>query len=121
MSLIDLKKSNTNQGKKKAFTVDEFIEDADNYAKGTPQIVSAKDDNSLAVKKAINLSKKQKVSTKRFKHATFTFNQQTFAQLNALSANSGLAKSHILRILIAQLTEQDKEQQVKTLLGSQTD
>ncbi|SET20620.1 hypothetical protein [Thalassotalea agarivorans] len=40
MSLTDLKKSKTDKGKKKSFTVDEFISDSENYAKGTPEIVN---------------------------------------------------------------------------------
>ena len=40
MSLIDLKKGNKSKGKKKKFTVDEFISDADNYAKGKPKVVN---------------------------------------------------------------------------------
>ena len=40
MSLTDLKKGKASKAKKKRFTVDEFISDAENYAKGTPNIVS---------------------------------------------------------------------------------
>ena len=38
MSLIDLKKSKDGPKKKKKFTVDEFIADAEDYAKGQPKI-----------------------------------------------------------------------------------
>ena len=40
MSLSDLKKGNQKKVKKKDFTVDEFIADATNYAKGKPKVVS---------------------------------------------------------------------------------
>ena len=40
MSLRDLKKSKDGPKKKKQFTVDEFIADAENYAQGQPKIVS---------------------------------------------------------------------------------
>ena len=40
MSLTDLKKGKGDKAKKKKFTIDEFISDAENYAKGTPKIVS---------------------------------------------------------------------------------
>lgn len=121
MSLTDLKKSNKNSHKKKSFTVDEFIDDAENYAKGTPEIVTSGKENQIAVKAAIaSSSKKTKKSSskKLFRHATFTFNEKTFEQLNKLADDSKLAKSHILRILIAELAEQDKEAQLTKLLAS---
>lgn len=125
MSLTDLKKSNKNSHKKKSFTVDEFIDDAENYAKGTPEIVTSGKENQVAVKAAIaSSSKKTKKVTKKssskklFRHATFTFNEKTFEQLNKLADDSKLAKSHILRILIAELAEQDKEAQLTKLLAS---
>ncbi|MGJ8692064.1 MAG: hypothetical protein ACSHW0_06245 [Thalassotalea sp.] len=123
MSLSDLKKSNKDNGKKKKFTVDEFIADADNYAKGKPEIVSSITNNTQAVKDAIALVKapKSKAKAKRFRHATFTFNDKTFEQLNQLAKTSKLAKSHILRILISHLAEQDQEAQLQALLGSQVD
>ena len=40
MSLTDLKKSSDGKGNKKKFTVDEFISDSENYAKGAPELVS---------------------------------------------------------------------------------
>ena len=56
MSLTDLKKS-ASRGKKdnrkvsndKSFTVDDFIEDADNYAKGVPQIVSSEVQSQVSI------------------------------------------------------------------------
>lgn len=126
MSLSDLKKSNTNSGKRKSFTVDEFIDDAENYAKGLPEIVTTGKENKLAVKKAVALSKKakavqKKANKKLFKHATFTFNEKTFKELNDLAKTTKLAKSHILRILIAQLAEQDKASQLNILQDSKVD
>lgn len=115
MSLTDLKKSNSGNGKKKKFTIDEFINDAENYAKGAPKIVSAK---ASAPK---NKKQKKVASKKLFKHATFTFNDKTFEELNELAASSKLAKSHILRILIAQLYGLDKEAQLAILLKSEVE
>lgn len=119
MSLTDLKKSNKDNGKKKNFTVDEFIADAENYAQGKPKIVSSSQDTSQAVQEAVSAAKKEKSKKKRFRHATFTFNDKTFEQLNKLSKNSKLAKSHILRILIDQLSEEDKKGQLAILQGSE--
>lgn len=121
MSLSDLKKSKKNNGNKKDFTVDEFINDAENYANGKPQIVGNKQQNSVAVAEAVTLAKKQKAKKKLFRHATFTFNEQTFIELNELAKSTKLAKSHILRILIAQLSEQDKDAQLNILLRSKVD
>lgn len=126
MSLADLKKANSNNGKKRKFTVDEFIDDAENYAKGVPEIVTTGKDNKLAVQKAVGLAKKAKaekksVQKKLYRHATFTFNEQTFKQLNDIAKESKLAKSHILRILIAELAEQDDDEKLKTLLESKVE
>jgi hypothetical protein len=126
MSLADLKKSNANNGKKKKFTVDEFIDDAENYAKGMPEIVTTGKDNKLAVQKAVGLAKKAKAQKKAtqkklYRHATFTFNEQTFKQLNYLAKESKLAKSHILRILIAEFAELDDDEKLKMLLESKVE
>ena len=126
MSLADLKKSNSNNGKKKKFTVDEFIDDAENYAKGMPEIVTTGKDNKLAVQKAVGLAKKAKAEKKAaqkklFRHATFTFNEQTFKQLNDIAKESKLAKSHILRILIAEFAELGDDEKLKTLLESKVE
>lgn len=121
MSLTDLKKSNKSAGAKRSFTVDEFIDDAEKYAVGKAEIVGSKVDNQLAVQKAISLAnqeKEKKASQRRFRHATFTFNEQTFEQLNELAKESKLAKSHILRILISQLSSQEKTEQLKLLKSS---
>lgn len=123
MSLSDLKKSKKAQPKKRAFTIDEFIEDADNYAQGAPQIVSPKDskgDNALT-EHGLNKGQKPKSDTARpFRHATFTLSEESIQSLNELAAQSDLAKSHIIRILISELSSQDKEEQLSRLLGSET-
>lgn len=121
MSLTDLKRSNKSGNNKRSFTVDEFIDDAEKYALGKAEIVGSKVDNRLAVKQAISLANKEKekkASQRRFRHATFTFNEQTFEQLNKLAKESKLAKSHILRILISQLSSQTKAEQLNLLKGS---
>ena len=84
MSLIDLKKSKNAPKKKKQFTVDEFIADADNYAQGKAKIVSAEQKN-LTLQKAILAAKKKAAnkqnnkgeSGRRFRHATFTLSEST--------------------------------------------
>lgn len=121
MSLSDLKKSKKAQTKKRDFTIDEFIEDADNYAKGVPQLVSAESDKVDNVAAAIDMAKAHRAksdSAKPFRHATFTLSEESIVALNELAARSDLAKSHIIRILISELSTKDKEEQISRLLGS---
>ena len=125
MSLIDLKKSNDGKIRKKKFTIDEFIDDADNYARGGPEIVSRDSDKKLNLEKVLTASKKH-VEHKQndnhqkqtFRHATFTLSEDTIEQLKALAIDSQLAKSHIIRILIDDLCNKDKQAKLQKLLGS---
>lgn len=142
MSLTDLKKSKVHKVKNKKFTVDEFISDAENYAKGTPKIVSEisrseQISHKLSLKQAINEAKRYvemteiehqqaedikvddsaKVS-KPFRRATFTLSEEAIEQLQGLSEDSDLAKSHILRILIDELCNKEQNEQLKKLLQS---
>jgi len=142
MSLTDLKKNKGNKAKKKKFTIDEFISDAENYAKGTPKIVSELSSNEqvshkLSLKQAISEAKRyvemteiehqQAVEvkagvrarfTKPFRRATFTLSEEAIEQLQGLSEGSDLAKSHILRILIDELCNKEQNEQLKKLLQS---
>lgn len=128
MSLTDLKKSKNAKAKKKAFTVDEFISDAENYAKGRPELVkrgAESEPDRLDLKQAIAFAEKQvaekaskKEGSKPFRHATFTLSEDAIAQLNELAKESKLAKSHIMRILIDALASQDPKAQLAMLLGS---
>ena len=83
MSLSDLKKKKS-PDHKRTLSVDEFIDDAKAYAKG---------------KSVIN-NDKSKVSTRKFKNATFTLSPDNIQQLADLSEKSGIAKSKIVRLLI---------------------
>ena len=132
MSLTDLKKSTDGRGKKRKFTVDEFISDADNYAKGAPEIVSGVNYNELNLTQAV-LATKQYVKQKNendtqsskenqpFRHATFTLSEEAIAQLQDLAIDTKLAKSHILRILIDELCNKDQQAKLHKLLGSKID
>jgi hypothetical protein len=128
MSLIDLKKSKNAPKKKKQFTVDEFIADADNYAQGKAKIVSAEQKN-LTLQKAILAAKKKAAnkqnnkgeSGRRFRHATFTLSESTIEQLQELALETKLAKSHIIRILIDELCNQDQNEKLSKLLDSKID
>ncbi len=130
MSLTDLKKGKGGSVKKKSFTVDEFISDAENYAKGQPELVKrgeGDEEPSLDLAQAIAFAEQKvaekeqsKASNKPFRHATFTLSEDAIAQLNKLAKDSKLAKSHIVRILIEHLSSQDQQKQLMTLLGSKT-
>jgi hypothetical protein len=144
MSLTDLKKGKNHKVKKKYVTVDEFISDAEDYANGTPKIVSEliQDDanHKLTLQKAISDAKHYVelaeiehqqtnlvnvgVRSKRdkpFRRATFTLSEEAIAQLHLISEGTDLAKSHILRILIDELCKKEQNEQLKKLLASKVD
>jgi hypothetical protein len=144
MSLTDLKKGKNHKVKKKYVTVDEFISDAEDYANGTPKIVSEliQDDanHKLTLQKAISDTKHYVelaeiehqqtnlvnvgVRSKRdkpFRRATFTLSEEAIAQLHLISEGTDLAKSHILRILIDELCKKEQNEQLKKLLASKVD
>jgi len=125
MSLIDLKKSKDGPKKKKKFTVDEFIADAEDYAQGQPKIVSREHDE-LSLQQAI-LAAKEHVAKKaqsgsevgrRFRPATFTLSEAAIEQLQELAIDTQLAKSHIIRILIDELCNKDQKEKLRKLLDS---
>jgi len=142
MSLTDLKKGKNSKAKKKIFTIDEFISDAEDYAKGAPKIVSEltndeKSSHKLSLKQAISEAKRYVQMTeiehqekaqvragvtarveKPFRRATFTLSEEAIDQLQDLSEGSDLAKSHILRILIDELCNKEQNEQLKKLLQS---
>ncbi|MBL0711570.1 MAG: hypothetical protein JJV99_11225 [Colwellia sp.] len=125
MSLTDLKKSKDSKITKEKFSVDDFIADADNYAKGAPQIVSGDHHGKTNLKQAIHdakliikQNKHSKKQRKPFRRATFTLSEDTIEQLQYLSEETDLAKSHIIRILIDELSNKEQEEQVKNLFKS---
>ncbi|KGJ97473.1 hypothetical protein [Colwellia psychrerythraea] len=141
MSLTDLKKSKDSKKRKKIFTIDEFISDSEDYAKGAPKIVSELTTDGtchkLNLKEAISEAKRYVKMTevehqqaaevkagvsarveKPFRRATFTLSEEAIGQLQDLSQGSDLAKSHILRILIDELCNKEQNEQLKKLLQS---
>jgi len=125
MSLTDLKKTKDSKAKKKKFTIDEFIADADNYAKGVPEIVSGDGSKLLNLKQAILETKRfieggeESIKEhKPFRRATFTLSEDAISQLKDLSLSTDLAKSHIIRILIDELCVKEQYDQLKKLLQS---
>ena len=142
MSLTDLKKGKDSKSRRKNFTIDEFISDAEDYAKGAPKIVSELTNDEQAsqklnLKQAISEAKRYVEMTeiehqqsaevtagvrarvdKPFRRATFTLSEEAIGQLQDLSQGSDLAKSHILRILIDELCNKEQNEQLKKLLQS---
>lgn len=101
MSLADLKKQNFKK-EKRDFTIEEFIDDATNYAMGKPEVVNArfvKETNELSqsIKKSV-----EHKPEKSYKHATFTLTDDIIVQLNDLSKTTKIPKSRLLRILVNQ-------------------
>jgi hypothetical protein len=123
MSLTDLKKTAHGKQKKRSFTVDEFIADAENYALGHPEIVNSSETKNVGIEQAIiaakqHLEKKDTAKNKPFRHATFTLSEQAIGQLQNLAKDTKLAKSHIIRILINELCDQEQHDKLKKLLDS---
>ena len=92
MALTDLKKNST-RSTKQTLTVDEFIADAEHYAMGQLQPAAGPVMRPLAAPGA---------EQGPMRHATFTLSQQAIDALNALSQQSGVSKSKLLRQLILQ-------------------
>jgi len=103
MSLTDLKRKKPKQIIKQV-SVDDFIEDANNYALGKASLLAAAQ-NQATVK---GLDKK---STKMYRHATFTLTEKSIAQLDDLSKSTSIAKSRLLRILIHEFSQLTPAQQ----------
>ncbi|WP_394130979.1 replication protein RepA [Shewanella maritima] len=111
MNLTDLKRKKPKQ-RRKAVNIDDFIEDANNYAQGKSTLTDtgrpSTDPLSKPQKSAKGLDKK---SAKVYRHATFTLTETCITQLNELSTDTGLPKSKLIRILIddfCQRSEQNK-------------
>lgn len=132
MSLSDLKKSKDTKDRKtdkKNFTVDEFISDAEDYALGKPKVVSHEE---LNLEQAVIIAKqraaekpwpkpKDKAVKCSKRHATFTLSEDAISQLELLAKESKLAKSHIIRILIDELCNEEQKKKLDLLLKSKVE
>ena len=106
MSLTDLKrrKKKTPQNQ---VSIEDFIEDANNYAFGQPSVVSKSRKKLSRVKhKGLN-----KHSTKIYKHATFSLTEDTIGILDRIAAEKKIAKSRLIRILIREFSVRSKHEQ----------
>lgn len=130
MTLQDLKKQAfANKRKQLKITPDEFINQASLYALGISGQQVSDYDNVIdfATGKPIfvmlgrvdDKGTENKTSEKaRFKNATFSLSHHAIVQLNKLSHETGLAKSHVLRVLINEYYELPKDERKKIINGS---
>ena len=94
MSLADLKNKGTKLKPPKKLSIEEFIEGANDYAKGGK-----------------SAQKKSEASTSEYKRATFTLTHHHIELLNQLAERTGMAKSKLLRMMIqwcSDLKDNDK-------------
>lgn len=94
MALSDLKKKSLPLNKP-SFSAEEFIDDANNYALGLPQIVSLRP----------LLAAEDDAAKLPMRHATFTLSEEAIAALAELSALTGEPKSKLIRKLILRATQ----------------
>lgn len=108
MSLTDLKRRKPKP--RKSLSIEEFIEDANNYAFGQPSL-SQRTKKKHKAKQTVSLKKQ---SSKIFRHATFTLTESCIAQLNQLARDNKIAKSRLIRMMIKDFA--DKSPQAIELL-----
>ncbi len=110
MALSDLKKKHALHHQKR-FTIDEFIEDAELYARGTPKVVSL--ERSLTPTWASDLSGlDERRGQTNFHKATFTLTRSIIEELNDMMQDDGLNKSHLVRLFtryFATLTQEERQ------------
>jgi hypothetical protein len=107
MSLLDLKKDCT-PSRAVQCTVDEFIDNAQNYARGFDNVYPSTPHQAAQ----INPVSVDRPAVKRpFRKATFTLSETCIATLTKQSQQIGCAKSHLMRMLIHQLETMDPVEQ----------
>ncbi|WP_417761089.1 replication protein RepA [Shewanella sp.] len=112
MSLTDLKRQQIKK-KPSSVSIEDFIDDANNYAQGKPSKVAAEAAETQA--KSNNTAKDKEKVAKQFRHATFTLTEQSIGQLDELSLQTGIAKSKLLRIFIANFSQLSEAEQAQLL------
>ncbi len=109
MSLLDLKKDCT-PSRAVQCTVDEFIDNAQNYARGFDNVYSS---NLKEAEYTNQVSVDSPTTKQPFRKATFTLSESCIDTLTEQSKQTGCAKSHLMRMLIHQLeTMNPAEQQL---------
>ena len=106
MALTDLKRKFTQSDRSHLsdMSVDEFIDDALNYAIGDPKVVSIHRSTDTS-NKILDNSVFSGLENKPYRRSTFTLSEPVIAKLAQLSNHSGKAKSKIVRELITRQYE----------------
>jgi hypothetical protein len=98
MGLADLKSASKPRSKPRLISIDDFINGAEYYAKGLPEITSSIESVRL----------KENKSTSHYSACTFTLNQSSKDLLTNYAQQHGIAKSKIIRILLRNLSSMDE-------------
>ncbi|GGQ21041.1 ribbon-helix-helix domain-containing protein [Shewanella litoralis] len=112
MSLTDLKRKKPKDTRQKV-SVDDFIEDANNYALGKTAGQNPSGQTTAQFLKGLD-----KKSTKMYRHATFTLTEKSISQLDEIAKTTKVAKSKILRVLIDEFYQQHDNTQLTILSKS---
>jgi len=92
MSLSSLKKS-TQSDRPKLVTVDQFIDDAVAYAHGT--------NGKYAQRQKLHIVGDKRDAYPKMRRATYTLTSDTMDALTQLAERTGITKSRLIRILVA--------------------
>ncbi|MBU3021516.1 ribbon-helix-helix domain-containing protein [Aestuariibacter sp. A3R04] len=91
MSLSSLKKSKPSVERVCAVSVDDFIDDAVNYASGQDSVVRT-------LYPSLKTNGKPHSHGEPMRRATFTLSEESIEQLKSLSAQTGICRSRLIRI-----------------------
>lgn len=107
MSLTDLKKKST-RSKVTRCTVEAFINNAENYARGYDNVISINTGRPGEPENtAWGSSPPVETPTAKqpFRRATFTLSEECIESLALLSQQTGCSKSHLVRVLIQRFAD----------------
>ncbi|MBR9728941.1 replication protein RepA [Shewanella intestini] len=112
MSLTDLKRKSPKR-KPKSVSIDDFIEDANNYAQGKKSVIrQPAEPVNHSSKDTVGLNKN---TSKLYRHATFSLTEHAILQLEQLHRAHKLPKSKLIRILIDDFHRSSLSSQSKLL------
>ncbi|MER2493866.1 hypothetical protein [Catenovulum sediminis] len=111
MGMADLKKSYSKQCNLTKIEVDDFIDDAENYAAGLPSLLFAPR-IIPGCEKAGDSANAQALTAPR-KNATFSLNEGVVEQLAHASKMNKVSKSKMVRILVYQFAKLSAQQQMQ--------
>lgn len=103
-------------------SIEAFINDADAYAAGFPQIVGIKN-NAITDRRKLNREIEMKLADPtgpEFKHSTFTLTVETIETLSRLAIRDQFNKSKLVRILIEHHMSLSKVERVNIYKTSKT-